>query len=123
MNGPEAAAMVADVNNRLGYYGAAPTRLTLSNCTFNLCFCLMILTFFTFIFYIADVRLIAQMCAVDKSLEFNFTSPWCASFSESNLLVLEYINELESYYQDGYAYDINVEQACNPVVDPYNYFK
>jgi len=56
------------------------------------------------------------MCAVDKSLDYNFTSPWCAAFTESNQLVLEYINELESYYQDGYAYDINVEQGNRPAI-------
>ena len=63
------------------------------------------------------------MCSVDKALDFYVTSPWCAAFSQSDQEVLEYINELESYYQDGYAYPINVNQACNPVVDIYHYFK
>jgi len=75
------------------------------------------------LFFLENVETIYNMCRYDKTLNYNATSAWCASFSYSDLLVLEYLNDLESYYQDGYGYNINVEQACNPVVDLYNYFK
>ena len=38
------------------------------------------------------------------------------------LLVLEYIDDLLYYYKDGYDYDVNWMQACNPVVDVATYF-
>ena len=34
-------------------------------------------------------------------------SPWCAIFSEENLKVLEFTDDLSFYYKDGYGYDIN----------------
>ena len=62
------------------------------------------------------------MCRYDKALYYGQLSPWCAAFSNSDLLVLEYIDDLLYYYKDGYGYDINWMQACNPVVDVATYF-
>ena len=53
----------------------------------------------------------------------NSTSPWCAALSETDLLVLEYIRDLKHYYKDGYGFDIDWMQECNPIVDVFNYFK
>lgn len=38
-------------------------------------------------------------------------------------MVLEYIRDLKHYYKDGYGFDIDWMQACNPIVDVFNYFK
>ncbi len=62
------------------------------------------------------------MCRYDKALYYGQLSPWCAAFSNSDLLVLEYVDDLLYYYKDGYGYDINWMQACNPVVDVATYF-
>lgn len=69
------------------------------------------------------VQLAYTMCRYDKALTYKNVSPWCAAFSNEDLLVLEYVDDLLYYYKDGYGYDINWRQACNPVVDVYNYFK
>jgi len=94
--GPEMAMIASIVSNRLGF----TTSLSSD-----------------------QVLLIHEMCAYDKSLNFNSTSPWCAAFSETDLLVLEYTRDLKHYYKDGYGFDINWMEACLPVVDVYNYFK
>jgi multiple inositol-polyphosphate phosphatase/2,3-bisphosphoglycerate 3-phosphatase len=62
------------------------------------------------------------MCRYDKALYYGQLSPWCAAFSNSDLLVLEYIDDLLYYYKDGYGYDINWMQVCNLVVDVATYF-
>ena len=43
-------------------------------------------------------------------------SPWCAVFSEENLKILEFTDDLSFYYKDGYGYDINW-QMTKPLVD------
>ena len=37
--------------------------------------------------------------------------------------VLEYREDLEYYYEDGYGFQINYEQACPPVKDILDNFK
>jgi multiple inositol-polyphosphate phosphatase/2,3-bisphosphoglycerate 3-phosphatase len=37
--------------------------------------------------------------------------------------ILEFREDLEYYYEDGYGYPINYEQACPPVKDLYDQFK
>ncbi len=46
--------------------------------------------------------------------------PWCVFFSASDLLILGVLGDLESYYNDGYSYDIKVEQTCNPVAEGFS---
>ena len=43
-------------------------------------------------------------------------SPWCALFSEDNLKILEFTDDLSFYYKDGYGYDINW-QMTKPLVE------
>ena len=43
-------------------------------------------------------------------------SPWCALFSEDNLKMLEFTDDLSFYYNDGYGYDINW-QMTKPLVE------
>lgn len=63
------------------------------------------------------------MCRYDKALHYDKLSPWCAAFSDVDLSVLEYVDDLNYYYKESYGYEINWLQACNPVVDLFNYFK
>jgi len=37
--------------------------------------------------------------------------------------ILEFREDLEYYYEDGYGFPINYEQACPPVKDLYDQFK
>ena len=34
-------------------------------------------------------------------------SPWCSLFSEDNLKILEFADDLKYYWKDGYGFDIN----------------
>jgi multiple inositol-polyphosphate phosphatase/2,3-bisphosphoglycerate 3-phosphatase len=63
------------------------------------------------------VYLAYTMCRYDKAIHFKRVSPWCAIFSRSDLAVLEYIEDLESFYKESYGYDINWRQACKAVED------
>jgi len=59
-----------------------------------------------------DVVLIFDMCRYEKAWNPTEISPWCAAFKEEDLKVLEYYEELEYWYKDGYYYDINTKFAC-----------
>jgi len=63
------------------------------------------------------LKLAYSMCRYDKAINYTQVSPWCAAFSESDLIVFEYLDDLDYYYKDGYGFEINWKQACNPVVD------
>ncbi|CAG0914749.1 unnamed protein product [Notodromas monacha] len=39
-------------------------------------------------------------------------SPWCKIFSEDDLKVLEFWDDLKKYWQDGYGHSLNYEQSC-----------
>ena len=41
-----------------------------------------------------QVSLIYTMCQYDTALEYGELSPWCAAFSDRNLLVFEYVEDL-----------------------------
>lgn len=48
---------------------------------------------------------------------FEGKSPWCALFTTEDLRVLEYIEDLESYYMYGYGVPANELLGRLPVVD------
>ena len=81
MASPEYAAMEADVARRAG------VRLSAE-----------------------EVSLAWALCRYDLA-EFPDTaahvSPWCALFSEENLKILEFTDDLMFFYKDGYGFDIN----------------
>ena len=64
------------------------------------------------------------MCQYNTALEYGNLTTWCAAFSNlpRDLLALEYVEDLLYCYKDCYEYDINWNQACNPVVDVAKYF-
>ena len=95
-----------------------------------------------------DIDLMYNMCSFDKAWRPKKLSPWCAAFSQSDLEVscrpngkvivnatliirfcnfclqiLEYREDLEYYYEDGYGFPINYVQACPPVKDVYDNFR
>ena len=105
------------INFRLGY--SAGSEKTIGKC-------LYLFTFFhrNLQYVVPDqLVLIYDMCRFDKALNFGKLSPWCAAFSPEDLLIFEYNEDMKSYYKNGYGYEINADQACNPVVDLFNYFK
>ncbi|XP_037094380.1 multiple inositol polyphosphate phosphatase 1-like isoform X2 [Pollicipes pollicipes] len=65
----------------------------------------------------ADVRLMYDICRYDKSAFPDRVSPWCAVFTELDMKVFEFDNDLEYYWVDSYGNRLNYEQACPKVKD------
>ena len=59
------------------------------------------------------------MCRFDTAWNYQTvtSSPWCNVFSNSDLQVLEYAEDLQNYWKDGYGYPLNYEQACPVLKD------
>ncbi|XP_059483647.1 multiple inositol polyphosphate phosphatase 1-like isoform X2 [Neocloeon triangulifer] len=97
-NGSEFSELKSDVANRLGLQDNALT--------------------------ILDIEIMYQTCAFESAWNENGTaSPWCAVFSKENLQVLEYSSDLKYFWNDGYGYEINHEQACPMIQDMLANFK
>lgn len=61
-------------------------------------------------------------CSFETAWEPSLQSPWCSTFSEEDFKVLEYHQDLDYYWIDGYGYEINYKQACPAVNDLINHF-
>ncbi|XP_057666688.1 multiple inositol polyphosphate phosphatase 1 isoform X1 [Diorhabda carinulata] len=70
-----------------------------------------------------DIVLIYKMCAYETAWNKKSKSPWCAFFSLDNLKVLEYGQDLKSYWQDGYGHELNYKQACPAIKDMINFLQ
>lgn len=64
-----------------------------------------------------DMHLIYDTCRYQKAWNLEKISPWCAAFSVDDLKVLEYAEDLETYYKKGYGFPLNYQQACPLVED------
>lgn len=63
-----------------------------------------------------------RMCVYDHVL-FN-NSPWCAAFSEADLRVIEYSEDLEYYYTYSYGAPAFVQdQTCELLKDLFGYIR
>ncbi|KAJ9592268.1 hypothetical protein L9F63_001164 [Diploptera punctata] len=94
--GPEMLAALKDVSSRLGF-----------NQTIS----------------IDDAVLLYLTCSFETAWDHRARSPWCAAFSENNIKVFEYAEDLEYYWIDGYGYNITYRQACPPIKDMMQYFQ
>ncbi|XP_077285576.1 multiple inositol polyphosphate phosphatase 1-like [Arctopsyche grandis] len=63
------------------------------------------------------IKNIYDMCRYDKAWEINKNSPWCAAFTKDQLRLLEYIEDLKSYYETGYGNELNKKIGCLPLKD------
>jgi len=64
-----------------------------------------------------DIVLIYDICRYQKAWNLEQISPWCAAFSVDDLKVLEYAEDLDTYYKKGYGFPLNYQQACPLVED------
>ncbi|XP_034252056.1 multiple inositol polyphosphate phosphatase 1-like [Thrips palmi] len=69
-----------------------------------------------------DVILIYVTCSFEIAWFPKKNSPWCAVLSDYDLKVMEYAEDLDNYWIDGYGYKINYEQACPTIKDMFNFF-
>lgn len=70
-----------------------------------------------------EIEKLYMMCSFEKAWRPKKLSPWCAVFSEDDLEIMEYREDLEYYYEDGYGYEINYKQACPIIKDVHDRFK
>ncbi|XP_066137495.1 multiple inositol polyphosphate phosphatase 1 isoform X2 [Euwallacea fornicatus] len=69
-----------------------------------------------------DIILIYVACGFETAWNKRSKSPWCSLFSENHFKVLEYMEDLKYYWQDGYGYDLSYKQACPAFGDMINHF-
>lgn len=53
-----------------------------------------------------------QACGFETAWNKVTKSPWCSVFTENELKVLEYAEDLKYYWQDGYGHSLSYDQAC-----------
>ncbi|KAK6624155.1 hypothetical protein RUM44_011013 [Polyplax serrata] len=66
---------------------------------------------------IDTIETMYDMCRYDKSWNVNERSPWCAAFTKSELITLEYLEDLEAYYDSGYGDNLNLRLGCTAIRD------
>ncbi|XP_021920643.1 multiple inositol polyphosphate phosphatase 1-like isoform X2 [Zootermopsis nevadensis] len=59
-----------------------------------------------------NLDLIYTICRFEKAWNVYNISPWCAAFSEDDLKVLEYKEDLDSYYKRGFGTEMNKLVGC-----------
>ena len=70
-----------------------------------------------------EMDLMYDMCRFDLMWTPRKISPWCRVFSDYNLQVMEYIQDLESYWKEGPGHKVNYEQACILLKDMFDIFQ
>lgn len=58
-----------------------------------------------------------DMCRYDKAWNVNHRSAWCAVFIKEELQVLEYLEDLDSFYDAGYGSEANIRLGCSAIKD------
>ncbi|CAH0563865.1 unnamed protein product [Brassicogethes aeneus] len=64
-----------------------------------------------------------DMCRFEKAWNVLKPSPWCSAFNKNQLKLLEYAEDLISYYEAGYGNEINQKVGCGPLKDMYERFQ
>lgn len=68
------------------------------------------------------VYLIYTTCAFETAWYKNTDSPWCKLLSLNEFKLLEFADDLEYYWIDGYGYSVNYLQACAALQDMFSFF-
>nr|XP_037286358.1 multiple inositol polyphosphate phosphatase 1-like [Rhipicephalus microplus] len=61
-----------------------------------------------------DLKMLLRGCMFEYAI-FD-QSPWCSVFTEDDLKAVEFKDDLDDYYEDGYGLERNYAQAC-PVIE------
>lgn len=59
-----------------------------------------------------DALLMFDLCRYEQSRNPEETSVWCAAFTDEDLQIMEYHEELKYWHKNGYFYEINTQFAC-----------
>lgn len=68
-----------------------------------------------------DVYLMYLTCGFETAWNKSKVSPWCYIFDNESIKIMEFIEDLEYYWIDGYGYEITYRQACPAVTDFINF--
>ncbi|CAH1736207.1 multiple inositol polyphosphate phosphatase 1-like [Aphis gossypii] len=69
------------------------------------------------------IKAMYDSCRFERSINLNSHPAWCAVFSQKDLEVLEYDEDLKYYYLNGYGNSYNERLGCPIVKDLMNNFK
>lgn len=71
-----------------------------------------------------NVSILWEMCRFETAWNRypDGVSPWCNLFSDEDLNLLEYSEDVLYYWKEGFGYPINYEQACPILADIFNNF-
>ncbi|XP_069164443.1 multiple inositol polyphosphate phosphatase 1 isoform X1 [Procambarus clarkii] len=69
-----------------------------------------------------EVLVLYDACRFYKAWDPPSAAAWCVVFTPDDLKVLEYWQDLDYYYTNGYGHAINYEMACPPVQDLLQHF-
>ena len=62
-----------------------------------------------------------------ESCRFDFgvynDAPWCSTLTVEDLEVINYFEDLQSYWEEGYGHEINYEMSCPIIVDIMEHFE
>jgi multiple inositol-polyphosphate phosphatase/2,3-bisphosphoglycerate 3-phosphatase len=62
-------------------------------------------------------------CVFGQAWQPQRASPWCSVFHDSDLAVMEYREDLEAFWRDGYGNRVNLEPACVIMEDVFKTFR
>ncbi|XP_055842757.1 multiple inositol polyphosphate phosphatase 1 [Episyrphus balteatus] len=69
-----------------------------------------------------DAHLMYTICAFETAWnKHKKVSPWCSVFNRKTLHFMEFAEDLEYYWIDGYGYDITHKQACPAIIDMFDH--
>jgi len=71
---------------------------------------------------IDDLDAMYVMCNFDQAWKPSKLSPWCSVFNEEHLKMMEYREDLEYYWFDGYGYPVTAQSACVLIQDVFHKF-
>ncbi|XP_076386855.1 multiple inositol polyphosphate phosphatase 1 [Megachile rotundata] len=64
-----------------------------------------------------------MICGFETAWQLDTESPWCKIFSMHDFKVLEFAEDLEYYWIDGYGHKLSYEQACPALRDMFDFFE
>ncbi|XP_045517431.1 multiple inositol polyphosphate phosphatase 1-like [Pieris brassicae] len=69
------------------------------------------------------ILLIYDVCRYHRSISPTQTDAWCSLFSDNDLKILEYVEDLQHYYRNGHGDPINSKLGASSLMDLYEKFE
>ncbi|XP_023953828.1 multiple inositol polyphosphate phosphatase 1 [Bicyclus anynana] len=69
-----------------------------------------------------EVFTLYELCRFERSWDPKLRSPWCSFFTDQDLVVLEYRDDIRHYYRNGYGSQINLDLGAQAMKNLYETF-